>query len=80
MVGYPDARLGERACAFVVFRDGSALSFDDMTAYLEAQQMARQYIPERLEIVAELPRTPSGKIQKFKLRETARTFAAQPAA
>ena len=80
VVGYPDARLGERACAFVVLRDGSALSFDDMLAYLEAQQMARQYIPERLEIVTELPRTPSGKIQKFKLRETARTFAAQPAA
>ena len=80
VVGYPDPRLGERACAFVVLRDASALSFDDMLAYLEAQQMARQYIPERLEIVAELPRTPSGKIQKFKLRETARTFAAQPAA
>jgi cyclohexanecarboxylate-CoA ligase len=31
--------------------------------------MARQYIPERLEIVSELPRTPSGKIQKFRLRE-----------
>jgi cyclohexanecarboxylate-CoA ligase len=80
VVGYPDPRLGERACAFVVLRVGSALSFDDMLAYLEAQQMARQYIPERLEIVTELPRTPSGKIQKFKLRETARTFAAQPAA
>jgi cyclohexanecarboxylate-CoA ligase len=34
--------------------------------------MARQYMPERLEIVAELPRTPSGKIQKFRLREMAR--------
>ena len=69
IVGYPDARLGERACAFVKLREGAVLSFADMTGYLQAQHMARQYIPERLEIVAELPRTPSGKIQKFRLRE-----------
>jgi cyclohexanecarboxylate-CoA ligase len=36
--------------------------------------MARQYMPERLEILPELPRTPSGKIQKFKLRDIARAF------
>ncbi|MGO9397645.1 MAG: cyclohexanecarboxylate-CoA ligase [Xanthobacteraceae bacterium] len=76
VVGYPDARLGERACAFVVLREGGSLSFEEMVAYLKAQQMAQQYIPERLEITAELPRTPSGKIQKFKLRETARAFRA----
>jgi cyclohexanecarboxylate-CoA ligase len=35
--------------------------------------MARQYLPERLEVVPEMPRTPSGKIQKFKLRETVGT-------
>ncbi len=72
VVGFPDARLGERACAFVKTRDGSTLSFAEMSAYLNAQSMARQYIPERLEIVADMPRTPSGKIQKFRLREMAR--------
>ena len=72
IVGYPDARLGERACAFVKLREGAELSFADMAAYLAEQQMARQYIPERLEIMDALPRTPSGKIQKFRLRETAR--------
>jgi cyclohexanecarboxylate-CoA ligase len=46
----------------------------DITTYLEAQRMARQYMPERLEILPELPRTPSGKIQKFKLRDIARAF------
>ena len=51
VVGYPDARLGERACAFVVLREGASLSFAEMVAYLKAQQMAQQYIPERLEIV-----------------------------
>jgi len=75
IVGYPDARLGERACAFVVPRDGASLSFAELVAYLKAQQMAQQYIPERLELVTELPRTPSGKVQKFKLRETAKVFS-----
>lgn len=77
IIGYPDARLGERACAFVVPREGASLAFGEMVAYLNAQQMAQQYIPERLEVVTELPRTPSGKIQKFKLRETAKAFSTQ---
>ena len=72
VVGFPDARLGERACAFVKTREGQTLSFAEMTEYLNAQSMARQYIPERLEIVMEMPRTPSGKVQKFRLREMAR--------
>ena len=74
IVGIPDARLGERACAFVRLREGASLSLADITTYLEAQRMARQYMPERLEILAELPHTPSGKIQKFKLRDIARAF------
>lgn len=69
IVGAPDARLGERACAFVVLKDGASLSFEEMSAYLLERQVARQYVPERLETVAELPKTPTGKIQKFKLRE-----------
>ena len=49
-------------------------SFEEMTEYLKAQKMAVQYLPERLEIIPDLPRTPSGKIQKFKLREAAKAF------
>ena len=71
-VGYPDPRLGERACAIVKLREDATLTFADMTTYLNAQAMARQYIPERLEIVDEMPRTPSGKVQKFRLREMVR--------
>ncbi|MGO4527386.1 cyclohexanecarboxylate-CoA ligase [Microvirga sp. 2MCAF35] len=74
IVGYPDERLGERACAYVTLKEGATLAFEEMTSYLKEQKMAVQYIPERLEIVEELPRTPSGKIQKFKLREEARRF------
>jgi len=75
IVGYPDARLGERACAYVIPRPGATLSFEEMVAYLKEQKMAVQYIPERLEIVEDVPRTPSGKIQKFKLRDMAKGSA-----
>ena len=40
-------------------------------------EITKQYLPERLEIVEEMPRTPSGKVQKFKLRDTAKQFTAQ---
>ena len=69
IVRIPDPRLGERACAFVVPKAGQNFSFADMTAFLEEQKLAKHYFPERLEIVADLPRTPSGKVQKFRLRE-----------
>jgi cyclohexanecarboxylate-CoA ligase len=45
-----------------------------MVSYLEGRQVAKQYWPERLEIVDDLPRTPSGKLQKFKLRAIAKSF------
>ena len=72
IVGYPDPRLGERACAYVILRPGASLTFEEMVAYLKEQKMAVQYIPERLEVVEDVPRTPSGKIQKFKLRDMAK--------
>lgn len=76
IVAMPDARLGERACAFVSLRDGQrdGLDFASMLDYLESQRLARQYWPEQLEIIGEFPRTASGKIQKFKLREMATTL------
>ena len=40
---------------------------------------AKQYWPEFLEIIKEMPRTPSGKVQKFKLREMAKSLARNPA-
>lgn len=78
VVGYPDERLGERACAVIVqAADPGAgadpgadpLTLDDLTGHLDALGMAKQYWPERIELVDELPKTPSGKIQKFRLRE-----------
>src|SRR6516165_8605695 len=69
IVGSPDQRLGERAFAFVVVKPGETFSRNEMVRFLEQEKIARQYLPERLEIVEDLPRTPSGKVQKFKLRE-----------
>ena len=45
-----------------------------MVRFLEEQGVARTYLPERLEVVPEMPKTPSGKIQKFRLRDVARKF------
>lgn len=68
VVGMPDERLQERAAACVVVKSGETLTFQDMQDSLRERGVARQYWPERLDLLDELPRTPSGKIQKFALR------------
>jgi cyclohexanecarboxylate-CoA ligase len=75
IVAYPDERLGERACAIVVPKAGQTLDFAGMAAFLEQQKVARQYVPERLVVREAMPTTPSGKIQKFRLREMLREGA-----
>jgi 3-phosphoshikimate 1-carboxyvinyltransferase len=73
IVAMPDERLGERACAYIVPDSGNAeLDFDAMLDYLDSCRVAKPYWPERLEVVDSLPRTPSGKIQKYLLRARAR--------
>ena len=69
IVGFPDARLGERACAFVRLKPDQSLDLAGLVAFLKEQKMALQYIPERLEILDVMPATASGKIQKFRMRE-----------
>jgi len=69
IVACPDQRLGERACAIVVPKAGQTLDFAEMAGYLKSQKLAIQYIPERLIVRDAMPATPSGKIQKFRLRE-----------
>ena len=44
-------------------------TFAEMQQFLDEKGLARQYWPERLEVMAELPSTASGKIQKYRLRE-----------
>jgi acyl-CoA synthetase (AMP-forming)/AMP-acid ligase II len=70
VVGLPDERTGERACAVVVAADvGAPPSLDELCAYLLAGGLMKQKLPEQLEIVDALPRNPTGKIVKFELRD-----------
>jgi cyclohexanecarboxylate-CoA ligase len=79
IVAMPDERLGERSCCFVTLKEGQGLSFDDMINHLLEHKMTKTYLPEHLEILDEMPRTPSGKIQKFRLREIAESLASDRA-
>lgn len=63
VIGVPHARLGETAAACVVVRPGADFSLDEMLAFL-APRIARYKLPEQLVLVPELPRTPTGKVQK----------------
>jgi len=63
----PDPILGERACAFVMLKPGKTLSFEEMVAFLTEAKLAIWQLPERLEIVADMPRSTGGKIAKAKL-------------
>jgi cyclohexanecarboxylate-CoA ligase len=73
IVAMPDERLGERACAFVVRDPDFAGDFGlaEVREWLDSWEMSKHYWPERVELLDEMPRTPSGKIQKFVLRERA---------
>ena len=73
VVAAPDERLGEHGCAFFRMQAGvEAPDLDAVRAHLAAAGLARQKWPEELRSVDELPRTPSGKVQKFVLRERLR--------
>jgi cyclohexanecarboxylate-CoA ligase len=72
IVAYPDERLGERACAVIVPKAGQTIDFAAMTEFLKQQKLAMQYVPERLVVREAMPATPSGKIQKFRLRDMLR--------
>ena len=76
VVAMPDPRLQERACAFVTLRPGSQLSLAAVCKHLAAEGFSKHFWPERLEIMEQMPRTPTGKIQKFVLREAAKKLAA----
>jgi acyl-CoA synthetase (AMP-forming)/AMP-acid ligase II len=70
VIGLPDEKSGERACAVVVCKADSTISFDEMVSFLKTQQLSVHKIPEQLEIVTSLPRNPSGKVLKKDLRAT----------
>ena len=69
VIGLPDPKTGERACAVVSLADGADLDFAGMGAYLREQGLRTNAIPEQLEVVDAVPRNPAGKILKQALRE-----------
>lgn len=69
VVAMPDPETQEKGCAYVTLQEDHEFTFDEMTAYLDEQGIAKQKYPERLEILDEFPMTASGKIQKNVLRE-----------
>ena len=68
VVGVPDERYGEQVAAFVRLAAGATLSLEQLREQL-GPMIARYKIPHYLELLDEFPVTPSGKVQKFKLRE-----------
>jgi len=70
VVGYPDDVLGERSCAVVVAE--RPLELADLVDYLRSRSVANQKLPERLVQVEALPKTASGKVQKYRLRDRVR--------
>lgn len=77
IVGAPDERLGERACAFVVLGVEHTLTLAELSEFLEKCCLPKQYLPEHLVLLNTLPTTPTGKVQRFALREkAAELFAA----
>jgi len=69
IVAMSDPVMVEKACAVVVPVPGATVDLDGLVAHLTMKRIARQKLPERVEIVSELPKTATGKVQKFRLRE-----------
>jgi len=70
VIGLPDAASGERACAVVQTAEGAApITFDEMVAYMKAEGLMVQKLPEQLELIDAIPRNASGKILKDALRK-----------
>jgi fatty-acyl-CoA synthase len=72
VVARPDAKWGEHPCAFVELRPGKAASQDDILAFARTR-LAKFKMPRTI-VFSELPKTSTGKIQKFVLREMAKAL------
>lgn len=68
VVGLPDAHYGEVVAAYIILKEGAALTEEDVRGYC-AGQMAKFKVPKYVFFVSDYPKTGSGKVQKFRLRE-----------
>jgi acyl-CoA synthetase (AMP-forming)/AMP-acid ligase II len=69
VVRMPDPVMGERACAYVVPQAGEELTFEEMVAFFKGKKVASFKIPERLELIPELPLVSAQKVDKKVLEE-----------
>ncbi|MBU2608614.1 MAG: fatty acid--CoA ligase family protein [Chloroflexi bacterium] len=68
IVRMPDPIMGEKQCAYVVPAEGQTFDFEDMTGFLKSKRIAPYKLPERLEILSELPMVPAAnKVDKDSL-------------
>jgi 2,3-dihydroxybenzoate-AMP ligase len=63
-VAMPDPVLGEKMCAYVILQENKTLALEDLTDFLQAYEIARFKLPERLETLLEFPLSPFGKVSK----------------
>jgi non-ribosomal peptide synthetase component E (peptide arylation enzyme) len=73
-VGWPDERLGETVCAYIVPSDGE-FTLDELRAHLDSQKVTKYMYPQHLVFMDEFPMTPTGKVRKASLQEDARKRA-----
>jgi 2,3-dihydroxybenzoate-AMP ligase len=69
VVGTPDPRLGQKACAYIKLKPGEKTTFEEIISFLKEKNIATFKLPERIEIINEFPLTHIGKISKKELRE-----------
>jgi len=71
-VAMPDPVFGERVCVYVTLREGGSIELSELSVHLERQGYSKEYFPERVIVVEELPYASGGKIAKQQLREDIR--------
>ncbi|MCU1624991.1 MAG: AMP-binding protein [Frankiales bacterium] len=69
VIGVPDAKYGEELCAWIRLREGATMSAEDLKAYCQGK-LAHYKVPRYVRVTDEFPMTVTGKVQKFKMRET----------
>ncbi len=76
-VAFPDPVFGERVCAYVELRPGMELTLDDIVEHLRSRSVSREWWPEHLVIVDQLPRSSGGKVAKGDLKVDAAKRSAE---
>ena len=76
-VAFPDPVFGERVCAYVELRPGHSVTLDDLVAHLRDRSVSREWWPEHLVVVDQLPRSSGGKVAKGDLKADAARRSAE---